>query len=117
MNMPTHRHSHTLDLVITSVHSTSSPTLTYLPVSPTDHFPIVFFLSIIPSPAAPITKHLIAISSVANWVSTNFLTLKPSKTEFLVIGLAQPLSKLSSPAIRLPNNVTLLPVDSAQNLD
>jgi hypothetical protein len=57
-----------------------------------------------------------AISSVSNWVSTNFLTLNPSKTEFLIIGLPQQLSKLSFPTIRLPNNVTLSPVDSARNL-
>ena len=57
-----------------------------------------------------------AISNVSNWMSANFLTLNPSKTEFLVIGLPQQLSKLNSPAIHLPNNVTLTPVDSARNL-
>jgi hypothetical protein len=57
-----------------------------------------------------------AISNVSNWMSSNFLTLNPSKTEFLVIGLPQQLSKLNSPAIHLPNNVTLTPVDSARNL-
>lgn len=38
------------------------------------------------------------------------------KTGFLIIGLPQQQSKLSSPTIRLPNNVTLSPVDSARNL-
>ena len=56
------------------------------------------------------------ISNVSNWMSANFLTLNPSKTEFLIIGLPQQLSKLSSPTIRLPNNVILSPVDSARNL-
>jgi hypothetical protein len=56
------------------------------------------------------------ISSVSNWMSSNFLSLNPSKTEFLIIGLPQQLSKLSSPIIHLPNNVTLSPVDSARNL-
>jgi len=31
----------------------------------------------------------------------------PSKTEFLIFGLPQHLSKLNNPTIRLPNNVTL----------
>jgi hypothetical protein len=57
-----------------------------------------------------------SISNVSNWMSANFLSLNPSKTEFLVIGLPQQLSKLNSPTIHLPNNVTLSPVDSARNL-
>ncbi len=55
-----------------------------------------------------------AISRVSNWMSANFLTLNPSKTEFLIIGLPQQLSELSSPTIRLPNNVTLSPVDCSK---
>jgi len=43
---PTHRHSHTLDLVITSANSTLSPTVISLPISPTDHFPIICSLKI-----------------------------------------------------------------------
>ena len=57
-----------------------------------------------------------AISSVSNWMSANFLTPNPSKTEFLIIGLPQQLSKLSSPTVRLPKNVTLSPVNPARNL-
>ena len=49
-------------------------------------------------------------------MSSNFLSLNPSKTEFLIIGLPQQLSKLRSPTIHLPNDVTLTPVDSARNL-
>jgi exonuclease III len=56
------------------------------------------------------------ISNVSNWMSSNFLSLNPSKTEFLIIGLPQQLSKLNSPIIHLPNNVTLSPVTSARNL-
>jgi len=55
---PTHRHSHTLDLVITSANSTLSPTVISLPISPTDHFPIICSLKITNSPTAPITRHL-----------------------------------------------------------
>jgi len=54
---PTHRHSHTLDLVITSANSTLSPTVPSLPISPTDHFPIICSLKITNSRTAPITKH------------------------------------------------------------
>ena len=50
-------------------------------------------------------------------MSANFLSLNPAKTEFLIIGLPQQLSKLSNPTIHQPNNVTLTPVDSARNLD
>ena len=49
-------------------------------------------------------------------MSSNFLSLNPSKTEFLIIGLPQQLSKLVNPTIHLPDNVTLTPVDSARNL-
>ena len=49
-------------------------------------------------------------------MSSNFLSLNPSNTEFLIIGLPQQLSKLSNPTIHLPNNVILTPVDSARNL-
>ena len=49
-------------------------------------------------------------------MSFNFLSLNPSKTEFLLIGLPQQLKKLSTPTIHLPDGVTLSPVDSARNL-
>ena len=49
-------------------------------------------------------------------MSANFLSLNPSKTEFLIIGLPQQLSELNSPTIHLPNTINLSPVDSARNL-
>ena len=49
-------------------------------------------------------------------MSSNFLSLNPSKVEFLIIGLPQQLSKLSRPTIYQSNDVTLTPVDSARNL-
>jgi len=54
------------------------------------------------------------IANVSNWLSSNFLTLNPSKTEFLIFGLPQQLSELYIPTIHLPNNV--LPVESARDL-
>jgi hypothetical protein len=56
------------------------------------------------------------ISLVQKWMSSNFLSLNPSKTEFLIIGLRQQLAKLNHPTISLPNSVTLCPVKSARNL-
>jgi len=55
------------------------------------------------------------ITNVSNWMSSNFLSLNPSKTEFLIFGLQQ-LTKLDNPTIYLPNNVILSPDDSACNL-
>jgi hypothetical protein len=39
------------------------------------------------------------ISNVSDWMSSNFLSLNPSKTEFIIIGLPQQLKKLVSPVI------------------
>ena len=53
---------------------------------------------------------------VYDWMSSNFLSLNPSKTEFLDIGLPKQLEQLNHPTIHLPNDVILSPVDSARNL-
>jgi len=74
---PTHRHSHTLDLVKTS------PTVISLPMSPTDHFPIICSLKITNSPTAPITKHLtcakraINITEFCHDILSSYLTTHP----------------------------------------
>jgi len=47
-------------------------------------------------------------------MSSNFLSLNPSKTEFLYFVPPKQLSKLNNPCIHLPNNVILSPVDSAR---
>ena len=49
------------------------------------------------------------VSNVHNWMSSNFLSLNPSKTEFLVIGLPKQLEKLNYPSTPLPNDVILSP--------
>jgi len=38
-----------------------------------------------------------AIANKFNWMSSNFLSLIPSKTEFLIFGLPHQLSKLNNP--------------------
>jgi len=55
------------------------------------------------------------IANVSNWMSSNFLSLNPSKTEFLIFGLPQQLSELHNSTIHLPNNIILSPVDSARS--
>jgi len=49
-------------------------------------------------------------------MSTNILSLKPSKTEFLIFDLPQQLSKLNNYTTLLPSNVILSSVDSARDL-
>jgi hypothetical protein len=57
----------------------------------------------------------LTMSSVYNWISSNFLSLNPSRTEFLLVVLPQQLWKLSDPIIHLLNYVTLLTVQYARN--
>ena len=46
------------------------------------------------------------VSNVYKWMSSsNFLSLNPSKTEFLVLGLPKQLDKLNHPTNHLPNDV------------
>jgi len=47
-------------------------------------------------------------------MSSNFLSLNPSKTEFLIFGLPQQLSKLNNPTIHLPNASATLGVFHAR---
>lgn len=49
-------------------------------------------------------------------MASNFLSLNPSKTEFLLIGLPQQLAKIDQPVLLLPDNSTITPVTSARNL-
>ena len=56
------------------------------------------------------------ISSVANWMALNLLSLNQSKSEFMIIGLPKQLSKLQQPTLSMPDNTILQPVESARNL-
>jgi len=57
-----------------------------------------------------------SITKVANRTSSNFLSVNPSKSEFLIFGLPQQLSKVSDAILHKPSNVTINPSDSARNL-
>jgi len=56
------------------------------------------------------------IGNVSAWMSANLLSLKQSKTEFLLIGLPQQLSTVVDPTLFMPSNVTVTPTNSARNL-
>jgi len=47
-----------------------------------------------------ITSLTLKTLCVSNWMSSNFLSLNPSKTKFLIFGLPQ-LSKLNNPTIHV----------------
>ena len=52
------------------------------------------------------------ISTVPSWMSANFLSLNPSKTEFLLIGNRFQLAKANNIIVSMPNNIsfTLFPL-------
>ena len=56
------------------------------------------------------------IAQVSSWMSANLLALNPSKTEFLVIGNPQQLSKLNNPQLSFDCNTTIVPAHHARNL-
>ena len=49
-------------------------------------------------------------------MSANLLSLNPSKTEFLVIGLPQQTAKVNNPSLAIASNNVLHPVSHARNL-
>ena len=55
------------------------------------------------------------LDSVHDWLSANYLSLNPSKTEFLLIGTAQPRRKIASNLLTFSDSV-ISPSDSARNL-
>ena len=56
------------------------------------------------------------ISDISSWIIANLLSLNPSKTEYMLIGLPQQISKIFNPSISLPSNHPIIPTDSARNL-
>jgi hypothetical protein len=57
-----------------------------------------------------------ATGHISSWMSSNQLPLNPKKTEFLVIGSHQQLSKLNHPVLIIEPNTTITPVSCAHNL-
>ena len=55
------------------------------------------------------------ISNITSWMKSNFLSLNPTKTEFLLIGLLVQLKKIDHPTLPINSNVILKPTTSAGN--
>ena len=55
-------------------------------------------------------------SSITFISSSNYLTLNPSKTEFILIGLPQQTSKIVNPSLSLPTTKPIMPSLSAKNV-
>ena len=49
-------------------------------------------------------------------MSSNYLTLNPAKTEFLLIGLPQQTSRIANPSLSLPTTKPIMPSLPAKNL-
>ena len=49
-----------------------------------------------------------ALQAISSWMSANLLTLNTSKTEFLLIGLKQPLAKINSCSLDTVHSVSNL---------
>ena len=56
------------------------------------------------------------ISNISSWMASNFLSLNPVKTEFLLIGLPAQLAKIHTPTLTISSNTTIQSVSSARNL-
>ena len=75
------------------------------------------FISFIPKAfTTAITQLQDTICDISSWMTANLLSLNPSKTEFMLIGLPQQISKISNPSLSLPSNHPITPTDSARNL-
>ena len=75
------------------------------------------FISIKPSEFQNASASLRAVfQSISNWMSLNMLALNHSKTEFLLIGSPQQLSKIPDTTLTLTPDTILSPAKSARNL-
>ena len=63
-----------------------------------------------------ITQLQDTIFDISSWMIANLLSLSPSKTEFMLIGLPQEISKIFNSCLSLPSNHPITPTESACNL-
>jgi exonuclease III len=101
VSFPTHRHLHTLDLVITTVDSLLSPVITRTVNSPSDHFPVFSSLNITPPKPSPLSKHsfrpiksINIHSFIRDILSSTLITHPPSNLSDLVDCYNSTLSSL-----------------------
>ncbi|MCP4492377.1 MAG: hypothetical protein GY820_34475, partial [Gammaproteobacteria bacterium] len=57
-----------------------------------------------------------ALSTIADWMTSNLLCFNSKKTEFLILGLQPQLSKIPNPALALSDGAVISPSTSARNL-
>jgi len=75
------------------------------------------FISFVASKFSANILHLQAtVDLISQWMSSNFLSLNQSKTEFLLIGLPAQLQKIPDPSLLMPSNAIITPTSSARNL-
>ena len=75
------------------------------------------FISFVPKNLSSAINNLQStITLISSWMSSNYLTLNPSITEFLLIGLPQQTSKIVNPSLSLPTTKPIMPSLSAKNL-
>ena len=48
-----------------------------------------------------------AFQSISSWMSTNFLALNPSKTEFMLLGIPQQLLKLNELCLYVLSDISI----------
>jgi len=96
--------------IIIYSHKTCLRKITYMQMTLSFIFLFVLGTSLMPNLVGK------KIASISSWMTSNFLSLNPSKTEFLLIGLPQQLAKVNQPVLHLPDNTTVTPVTNARNL-
>ena len=83
----------------------------------TTHNSTQLFISFVPKNfSSAINNFQCTITLISSWMSSNYLTLNLSKTEFLLIGLPQKTSKIVNPSLSLPTTKPIMPSLSAKNL-
>ena len=85
VKIPTHRHGHTLDLIITPANTTLNPVITSADIVTSDHYPIFTSINVHPNPPPPPTtftyRRINAIDYpkfIDDLNSTPFITNPPS---------------------------------------
>ena len=66
-----------------------------------------------------ITQLQDTISDISSWMTANLLSINPSKTEFMLTGVPQQISKISNPSLSLPSyhpTTPTLPATSVSSL-
>ena len=78
---------------------------------------VVANMGCIPKSFSSAMKYLqFTITLISSWMISNCLTLNPSKSEFLLIGLPQQTSKIVNPSLSLPSTQHVMRSLSAKNV-